>query len=138
MSEIIIDDQTMTKLIHSSLELLNQYGYFTQCMWHVNDIHLLCEQKHWPALTHMEARSVFDIFAELFEGDQGLTWSKLEQATQVFLAQQGKIKGITHTRSLSADAIEQLAEDEAHDDSKQRELASEKYFRHLMKERERE
>lgn len=110
MSTPLLDDRMVERLIESSIDILNDAGYFTQCLWHVNDIHLLCEQRGWPVLTHQEARSVFAIFAELYEGDQGLTWAKLEQATQVYLAQQGKIKQMQTRRSLSFEAIQDLVE----------------------------
>lgn len=91
MTPVTIDEYTHQKLILASLAILKDYGYFTQCMWHVSDIHLLCEQRRWPSLSHAEAKEVFDIFVELYEGDQGLTWAKLEQATQVYLVKYGKI-----------------------------------------------
>ena len=117
MSHVTLDDKTVKKLIQASLDILKDCGYFTHCLWHVEDIHLLCEQRNWPTLTHEEAKAIFAIFAELYEGDQGMTWSKLEQAVEVYLAQQGKVKGMqTPTRSLSVGSIEELVQNEVLDE----------------------
>lgn len=113
MTNVIIDNSTIQRLITTSLDILKDYGYFTQCLWHVEDIHLLCEQRCWPKLNHEEAKAVFAIFAELYDGDQGMTWTKLEQATEVYLAQQGKVKKRKKpARSLSAESIEELVGEE--------------------------
>lgn len=112
MSNNLLDDQTVQKLIASSVDVMTDAGYFTQCMWHVDDVHLLCEQRGWPALSHQEAKAVFAIFSELYEGDQGLTWAKLEQATQVYLAQQGKVKHTQSQRSPSAESIAEMTNEQ--------------------------
>ena len=111
MCAVKFDENTVKKLVQSSTDVMNEYGYFTQCLWHVDDIHLLCQQRHWPKLSHDEARAVFSIFAELYDGDQGLTWSKLEQATQVYLAQQGKVKDMQSPRYMSAEAIAEMIDE---------------------------
>ena len=112
MCTVKFDDNTVKQFIQSSLDVLGEYGYFTQCLWHVDDIHLLCEQRGWPKLSHDEARAVFSIFAELYDGDQGMTWSKLEQAVQVYLAQQGKVNDMRRPRYMSAEAIEEMMDDD--------------------------
>lgn len=108
MGPVQLNEKSVRNLVDASLEVLSDYGYFTQCLWHVDDIHLLCEQRGWPKLEHEEARAIFAIFAELYEGEQGMTWAKLEQATQVYLAQQGNIKNLHGSRSISAAMIQEL------------------------------
>ena len=83
---------TVEQFIHAAREVLRVHGFFVDNLWHVDDVHFLCEQRGWPALNHEEAKGVFAIFNEMFEGEGGLTWEKLEQSTRIFLAQQGRIK----------------------------------------------
>ncbi len=80
--------------VHAARELLRAEGYFVENLWHIDDIHFLCEQRGWPTLTHEEARGVFAVFNELFDGAQGLTWDTLEKATHIYLAQQGRIHAL--------------------------------------------
>lgn len=95
------------RFVETAKQVLQDYGYFIQHLWHIDDVHFLCEQKNWPTLTHEEAKSVFLIFSELYDGELGMTWNKLEQATQVYLAQSGRIAQMANPRHLSAEAIEQ-------------------------------
>lgn len=98
----------LQRFIESAKGILQSYGYFIDHLWHVDDVHFLCEQRNWPKLDHEEARAVFAIFSELYDGELGMTWAKLEQATQVYLAQSGRIAQMVHPRSMSAETIEQL------------------------------
>ena len=99
------------KFIESAKDILTSYGYFMEHLWHVDDIHFLCVQRGWPTLNHEEAMSVFVIFSELYDGELGMTWAKLEQAVQVYLAQSGRIAQMSATRSMSALSIEPLLEE---------------------------
>ncbi len=87
-------EKQIQDFIHSAREVLRVQGYFVENLWHVDDVHFLCEQRGWPQMEHEEARGVFTVFNELFDGEQGLTWEKLEKATQIYLAQQGRIQQI--------------------------------------------
>lgn len=80
-------DEGDTCLVNAARGVLKASGFFVDNLWHVDDVNFLCEQRGWPKLEPEEAKEVFVIFNELFDGEQGLTWSKLEQATQSYLAQ---------------------------------------------------
>lgn len=77
--------QQETKLIEAARELLKAYGYFVDNLWHVRDIHFICEQNNITRLGDKEAMEVFEIANEQFDGETGLTWPKLEQALQIYL-----------------------------------------------------
>lgn len=64
------------RFVETAKDLLQEYGYFIQHMWHVDDVHFLCEQRNWPKLSHEEAKAVFLIFSELYDGELGMTWAK--------------------------------------------------------------
>lgn len=100
-------ENTTIRFVEAAKNILQEYGYFIQHLWHVDDVHFLCEQRSWPKLDHEEARAVFLIFSELYDGELGMTWAKLEQATQVFLAQSGRLAHAHSHRSMSAESIEQ-------------------------------
>jgi hypothetical protein len=89
-----MSEKPIQKFIHAAREIMRSEGYFVENLWHVDDVHFLCEQRGWPQLRHEEAMGVFVVFNELFEGDQGLTWDKLEKATQIYLAQAGRLQQI--------------------------------------------
>ena len=74
-----------TKVIETARELLRLYGYFVDNLWHVDDIHFICEQKNLPALTNKEAMEVFVIANEQFDGETGLSWPQLENALECYL-----------------------------------------------------
>ncbi len=73
------------RLIEAAQELLKQCGYFVDNLWHVDDIHFLCEQLELTRLTEEEAMQVFAIANERFDGETGLSWPKVEEATRAFL-----------------------------------------------------
>lgn len=86
-------------MVEAARHMLKESGYFVENLWHVDDVHFLCEQRNWPDLSHEEAKSVFAVFNELFNDEPGMNWQKLEQATQVYLAQQGRISGMGHVNN---------------------------------------
>lgn len=75
----------MTRVIEAARELLKEYGYFMEGLWHVEDIHFICEQKNLRKLTKDEAMEVFTIAHDQFDGEHGISWPQLEQALDIFL-----------------------------------------------------
>lgn len=73
------------KVIETARELLKAYGYFVDNLWHVDDIHFICEQKNLPVITNNEAMEVFIIANEQFDGEIGLCWPQLEKALDSYL-----------------------------------------------------
>ena len=72
------------KIIEAARELLSSFGYFVGDLWHVDDIHFICEQNGWPEINDVEAKEVFAIATEQFDGDVGLSWPQLEKSLRVF------------------------------------------------------
>ena len=73
------------KLIEAARELLKSFGYFVDNLWHVRDIHFICEQNNISPLSDAEAMEVFEIANEQFDGETGLSWPKLENALQMYI-----------------------------------------------------
>ena len=73
------------KVIEIAVELLKAHGYFVDNLWHVDDIHFICDQKNLPNITNNEAMEVFVIANEQFEGETGLGWPQLENALNCYL-----------------------------------------------------
>ena len=74
-----------TEVLESSREILKMYGYFVDNLWHVDDIHFICEQKNLPKITNKEAMEVFVIANEQFDGEVGMGWPQLEKALAGYL-----------------------------------------------------
>ena len=73
------------KIVEFARELLKSHGYFVDNLWHVDDIHFICDQKNLPNITNNEAMEVFIIANEQFEGETGLGWPQLENALSCYL-----------------------------------------------------
>ena len=76
---------TTTKIAEVAKELLRQSGYFVDNLWHVDDIHFICEQKELPKLRDDEAMEVFAIAKSQFDGEYGISWPQLEKALHVYM-----------------------------------------------------
>jgi len=74
-----------TKIITTAMGLLRQFGYFVDQLWHVNDVHLICEQKNLPKISDAEAMEVFAIMGDNFDGDSGISWSALDKALHTYI-----------------------------------------------------
>jgi hypothetical protein len=73
------------KIIEVARELLKTQGYFVDNLWHVEDVHFICEQNGLPKITDDDAMEVYRIANDQFDGDTGLSWPKLERALHTFL-----------------------------------------------------
>lgn len=91
------------KTIENARELLKAYGYFVDNLWHVDDIHFICEQKNLPALTNNEAMEVFIIANEQFEGETGLCWSQLENAVNCYFRRKALLSEVFTRYSADKD-----------------------------------
>ena len=75
----------MTKLAGLSKDFLRSHGYFTENMWHIEDVHFLCSEKNYPFLSDAEAMQVFYFASSNFEGEYGLNWKKLAMALDSYM-----------------------------------------------------
>ena len=73
------------KITEAARELLKSFGYFVDNMWHVDDVHFICEQRELPPITDNEAMEVFQIAHQQFDGEAGLSWPQLEKALMTYL-----------------------------------------------------
>lgn len=85
-----------TRFVDAARAILKASGYFVDNLWHVNDIHFLCQQRGLPSLPYEEAMKVFDIANTQFDGEYGISWPQLEQALQTYLEQYAPHLIITH------------------------------------------
>ena len=74
-----------TKMVEAARELLRNSGYFVENLWHVEDVHFICEQNNIPLLSDEDAMQVFLIAGENFDGETGISWPQLEKALYTFL-----------------------------------------------------
>lgn len=78
-------NELATKVIETAREILRAQGFFVDNLWHVDDIHFICEQRGLDALRDEEAMEVFAIANEQFDGEIGLSWPQLEKALTSYL-----------------------------------------------------
>jgi len=82
------------KVVEAARDLLKAHGYFVENMWHVQDVHFICEQYHLPEITDEEAMEVFKIANEQFDGEAGLSWPQLEKALFVYMKRKAILSGM--------------------------------------------
>ena len=78
-------DIKTTKIIEAARELLKEFGYFMDELWHVDDVNFICEQHNLEKLSKAEAMKVFDIAREQFDGEHGVSWPQLEKALYIYM-----------------------------------------------------
>jgi hypothetical protein len=78
-------DGKATKVVEAARELLKTFGYFVDNLWHVDDIHFICEQNNLARFSDEEAMEVFEIASQQFDGENGLSWPQLEKALRIYL-----------------------------------------------------
>lgn len=81
-----------TKITEAARELLKSFGYFVDNLWHVEDIHFICEQRELPSITDEEAMEVFYIANQQFDGEVGLSWPQLERALRTYLHRKSMLR----------------------------------------------
>jgi hypothetical protein len=69
-----------SKIVDAAREVLKAFGYFIDNLWHVDDVHFICEQQQLPRITNEEAMQVFIIASQQFDGETGISWPQLEKA----------------------------------------------------------
>ncbi|MFW0778052.1 MAG: hypothetical protein ACN2B6_10085 [Rickettsiales bacterium] len=89
------------KVVEAARDLLKAHGYFVENLWHVRDIHFICEQYNLTKLSDTEAMEVFHIANDQFDGDSGLSWPELEKALFVFLHRKAVLHGMCETNDDS-------------------------------------
>lgn len=74
-----------TKVVEATRELLKAFGYFVDNLWHVDDVHFMCEQHGFVEITDTEAMEVFHIANMQFDGEHGLSWPQIERALRTYM-----------------------------------------------------
>lgn len=73
------------KIVEAAKEILKFHGYFMDNLWHVDDIHFICEQHNLQKLSNSEAMAVFELANDNFDGETGISWPQLEKAVRAYL-----------------------------------------------------
>ena len=81
-----------TKIIEAAKQFLTACGYFVDNLWHVDDVHFMCEQLELPTIDDAEAMEVFTIANQQFDDEIGISWPKLEEALQSFVHRKHVLK----------------------------------------------
>lgn len=87
-----------TKMIEAARDLLRNSGFFVENLWHVEDVHFICEQNDLPRIADHEAMDVFRIAHEQFDGDVGLSWPQLEKALNTYLLRKALLEGLCKSK----------------------------------------
>jgi hypothetical protein len=85
------------KLVEVAKDILRTHGYFVDNLWHVNDVHFLCEQNDIDKLTDEEAMQVFGVANDQFDGETGLSWPRIEKALYSFLNRKTALAALADT-----------------------------------------
>lgn len=78
-------EQPTDAIITATRALLKSFGYFVDNLWHVSDVHFICEQQGLPKISDEEAMGVFTIAGDQFDGETGISWPQLEAALRIYL-----------------------------------------------------
>jgi hypothetical protein len=89
-------------LISAAKGVLQSAGYYVDHLWHVSDVHFLCEQLEMEKLGEGEVEQVFAIASEQFDGETGLSWPQLERALQMFQHRKRSVKRLCVAPKLEA------------------------------------
>jgi len=73
------------KAVEAAREILKAQGYFVDNLWHVDDIHFLCEEKNHLPISDTEAMEIFALANQSFDGEFGLNWKQLENALDYYV-----------------------------------------------------
>lgn len=92
-----------TKITNIAKDLLKSQGYFVDNLWHINDIHFICEQNNVAALTDEQAMEIFTIAKEQFDGEIGLSWPQLEKALHTYIHRRNMVH--TMRRECESDSL---------------------------------
>lgn len=80
-----MQDLPSERVVTLARTVLREHGYFVDNLWHISDIHFLCEQQNLPPLRDAEAMEVFTIANAAFDGEHGMSWPQLERALARYL-----------------------------------------------------
>src|SRR4051812_3090427 len=79
-------------LIQAARNVLKASGYYVDHLWHISDVHFICEQLEMPKLAEDEAVQILTLASERFDGDSGISWPQIERALQLFLQRKKAVK----------------------------------------------
>ena len=79
-------------LVQAARQVLQAAGYYVDHMWHVNDVHFICEQLDMEKLAENEVSQVFAIASEHFDGETGISWPQLERSLHLYQQRKKAVK----------------------------------------------
>lgn len=87
-------DIETANIVDAAKALLKSAGYCMDNLWHVDDVHFICEQQNLPKVSDTEAMEVFAIATNQFDGEIGLSWPQLEKALRAYLQRKTILKRV--------------------------------------------
>jgi len=87
------------RMMEVARDILKVQGYFIDNLWHVDDVHFLCEEKSLQAISDAEAMEVFALANQTFDGEFGLNWKQLENALDYYMKRKELLANI-HDKCL--------------------------------------
>ncbi len=87
------------KLVEVAKDILRTHGYFVDNLWHINDVHFICEQNNIAKLSDKEAMEVFAVANDQFDGEHGFSWPRIEKAVFAFLNRKTAIAALAQNES---------------------------------------
>jgi hypothetical protein len=87
-------DMETANIVDAAKTLLRSAGYCVDNLWHVDDVHFICEQQNLPRISNAEAMEVFSIAAGQFDGEMGISWPQLEKALRAHLQRMTILKRV--------------------------------------------
>jgi hypothetical protein len=87
-------DKETADIVNAAKALLRSAGYCMDNLWHVDDVHFICEQQNLPKVSDTEAMEVFTIVAKQFDGETGISWPQLEKALRAYLQRKTILKRV--------------------------------------------
>lgn len=89
-------------LIEAARRVLQAAGYYVDHLWHVNDVHFICEQLHMEKLDSEAVNQVFAIASEHFDGETGISWPQLERALHLYQQRRKAVKELCPPKPAAA------------------------------------
>lgn len=95
-----------SRIIQAAREILKFHGYFVDNLWHVDDVHFLCEQQGLPSLSNSQAMEVFEVANDQFDGENGISWPQLERALKIYCKRKNQIEALESQELASSEDVD--------------------------------
>ena len=87
------------EVVDAAKKLLKSYGYCVSHLWHVDDVHFICEQHELPKISDADAMEVLVLASRQFDGETGISWPQLERALTSFMKRKSLLQDMCESES---------------------------------------